>query len=569
MRFFACLKSRKVRLYGAGMKAIARIRVLAALGLLVPGLVLVAGTGVASASTAPGNTIATAGTLDIGDTATGGGGPIDFWKVTLNGGDVVQFATTTPAFTTYEFSLFTPSTTDANFPQAATFSGAVTNYQGVTAKSVFDLQAPYTGTFILAVCENVSADNCVNVDSGSGTNPMDPYTFTTSFATDISPAVAAKETPGSPTIGGARTMGTGNFEAGGANPIDFWKMTLHGGDVVQFSTTTPAFTTYVFSLYTPGTNDTNFPQAATFSTAVTNYQGVTAKSVFDLQAPYNGTFILAVCQNVSGNNCVNVDSGSGTNPMNPYTFTPTLVGGGISPVVAAKETQGSQTIGGARTIGTGNFEAGGAKPIDFWKVQLNGGDVVQFSTTTPAFTSYVFSLYKGNTTDDSFPQAVALSTGITNYSGSTAKSVFNLQAPYNGTFILAVCENVSGNDCVNVDSGSGTNPMSPYTFTPKLTDGHETRTSLKLSATTVIYGHEKSLKFSVAVSALFGGHPTGKVYISDGKKLVCGVKLVNGKGTCSPATNTAIPVGKYAVTASYTGNFFSSRSAAVTLTVKK
>lgn len=44
---------------------------------------------------------------------------------------------------------------------------------------------------------------------------------------------------------------------------------------------------------------------------------------------------------------------------------------------------------------------------------------------------------------------------------------------YNGTFILAVCENVASNNCVNVDQGSGTNPMNPYTYTTKLTDGQE------------------------------------------------------------------------------------------------
>jgi hypothetical protein len=425
MRIFAYAKCRKVRLCNSRMKKISLIRLVAALGVLIPGLVLVAGTGVASASTGPGNTIATAGTLDVGDTASGGGGPIDFWKVTLNGGDVVQFATTTPAYTTYVFSLFAPGTTDANFPQAASFSSQITNYQGVTAKSVIDLQAPYNGTFILAVCENVSGNNCVNVDSGSGTNPMDPYTFKTSFASSVSNTVAASETKASPAISGSARMGTGNFESGGANAIDFWKVTL------------------------------------------------------------------------------------------------------------------------------------------------NGGDVVQFSSTTPAYTTYTFSLYRGSTTDTSFPQAAALSTATTNYFGVTAKSVFDLQAPFNGTFILAVCENVSGNNCVNVDSGSGTNPMDPYTFSTKLTGGHETRTSLKLSAATVVYGHEKALKFSVAVGAVFGGRATGKVYVSDGRKTVCVVRLVNGRGTCSPATNTAIPVGKYAVTASYTGNLLGSKSGTVTLTVKK
>lgn len=48
-----------------------------------------------------------------------------------------------------------------------------------------------------------------------------------------------------------------------------------------------------------------------------------------LQAPYNGTFILAVCENVTDGNCGNHDH-SGTNPMYPYTFTTTLGTGGTA-----------------------------------------------------------------------------------------------------------------------------------------------------------------------------------------------------------------------------------------------
>ena len=62
-----------------------------------------------------------------------------------------------------------------------------------------------------------------------------------------------------------------------------------------------------------------------------------------LQAPYNATFVLAVCQNIGGD-CRGTDSGGGANPMSPYTFTPTLVGGGIKASVGAKETRASETI---------------------------------------------------------------------------------------------------------------------------------------------------------------------------------------------------------------------------------
>ncbi len=180
-------------------------------------------------------------------------------------------------------------------------------------------------------------------------------------------------------------------------------------------------------------------------------------------------------------------------------------------------------------------------------------------------TNYTFALFAPGTSDATFPQASSFSEGNTN---GFASSIIVLQAPRDGTFLLAVCEDTGGN-CPGSYPNGGVNPMDPYTFTTRLVGGRETSTSLKLSAPVVTYGKEKSLKFAVSVRALFGGHPTGKVYVLDGKKLICGVKLVSGKGTCSPATNKAIPAGRYAMTATYVGSLLESRSGAETLTVKK
>jgi hypothetical protein len=83
---------------------------------------------------------------------------------------------------------------------------------------------------------------------------------------------------------------------------------------------------YRFELYHPGTTDNTFPQAPPVMGVGT--PGSSTSAVIVLQAPYNGTFLLAVCQNVSGD-CRSVDSGGGTYPMGAYTFTPTLVAAGI------------------------------------------------------------------------------------------------------------------------------------------------------------------------------------------------------------------------------------------------
>jgi hypothetical protein len=120
-----------------------------------------------------------------------------------------------------------------------------------------------------------------------------------------------------------------------------------------------------------------------------------------------------------------------------------------------------------------------------------------------------------------------------------------------------------------VDADSGVNPMVPYTFVAKQSGGLESGTLLGLSASSITYGNEKTLKLHVKVTAKFGGAPTGKVGISDGKKTICVVKLSGGKGTCSPASSKLIPIGKYSLVAYYAGNCLASKSTTEKLTVKK
>jgi hypothetical protein len=134
-------------------------------------------SGVASAAIRAGHTIASAGTLSLGKKTIGGGGPIDFWKVPLLGGDQLQLIVKTPnspCCAGYRFELYQPGTTDATFPQRPAVMG--TSTANGSSGAVLVLQAPYNGTFILAVCEG--AGDCRSVDSGGGTNPMGVYTFT-------------------------------------------------------------------------------------------------------------------------------------------------------------------------------------------------------------------------------------------------------------------------------------------------------------------------------------------------------------------------------------------------------
>jgi uncharacterized cupredoxin-like copper-binding protein len=436
-------------------KTVAGLRLAIAAALFLSGLAIAATAGVASASILPGHTIARARTLAVPHSASGGGGRIDFWKVRLNGGADVQFAVPATGGNYYSFALFAPSTTDTSFPHAKPFAESGTN---VGSPTVFDLLAPYTGTFVLAVCENTG--NCPSVENGGGTNPMNPYTFTTKFYQAISSRVAKAETKAKATIAGARAMGVGHFESGGANGVDFWKVPLKGGAGVEFTVPATGGNYYSFALFAPGTTDISFAKAKPFAESGTN---VGSPTVFDLLAPYTGTFVLAVCENTG--NCPSVENGGGTNPMNPYTFT-TKFYQAISSRVAKAETKANATIAGARAMGLGHFESGGANGVDFWKVPLKGGADVQFTVPATGGNYYSFALFAPGTTDTSFPDATAIVTKGTNVGSPT---VFDLTAPHTGTFILAVCENTGS--CPSVENGGGTNPMNPYTFTTKPTRG--------------------------------------------------------------------------------------------------
>jgi len=114
----------------------------------------------------------------------------------------------------------------------------------------------------------------------------------------------------------------------------------------------------------------------------------------------------------------------------------------------------------------------------------------------------------------------------------------------------------------------GTNPMEPYVFSTAQSGGLESGTSLRLSAATVAYRHERKLRFSVVVRAVFGGAVTGNARISDGRKAVCTIKLADGKGSCTPTSNTEIAPGEYSINAFYAGSKSASKSNTRALTVK-
>ena len=97
-----------------------------------------------------------------------------------------------------------------------------------------------------------------------------------------------------------------------------------------------------------------------------------------------------------------------------------------------------------------------------------------------------------------------------------------------------------------------------------------TATTMALSATSVVYGHEQAERVSVNVDDVFGSVPTGMVTIKAGNTVACTITLKARQGACTvPATKFG--PGTVAVTAFYGGgiSFQTSQSVAQKFTVTK
>ena len=98
----------------------------------------------------------------------------------------------------------------------------------------------------------------------------------------------------------------------------------------------------------------------------------------------------------------------------------------------------------------------------------------------------------------------------------------------------------------------------------------KSRTSLKLSAVSVVYGNEKTLKLTVTAAPQFTGTPGGVVTITAGQATLCTVTLSGGTGSCSPSSATVLNAGRATLTASYTGSAdFLPSSASAALQVRE
>lgn len=117
------------------------------------------------------------------------------------------------------------------------------------------------------------------------------------------------------------------------------------------------------------------------------------------------------------------------------------------------------------------------------------------------------------------------------------------------------------------DASSPGNPLIPFV----MNEATASATTLAVSAPkSVTYGDEQAVHLAATVTSTAGGTPTGIVTVTAGGTTVCTIGLTAGTGSCSLA-RTAIPAGRYQLTATYNGDdtYVNSVSAAAPLTVVK
>src|ERR1700722_13743263 len=183
------------------------------LGIALVSLAVVIAPAAALGATTPSPTIAGAGALTVGELVSGGGNHIDFWHVSLTGGTQVQVELNNPSRGEYHFELYALGTTDATI----TLHPAVDAVGSNSESGRLTLQAPYTGEFVLAACENTGGGDCRTIfTNNSGANPMNPYTFITTLATPAPVTTTSNVTNGQSTPGGDGTPTSG---ARGSRPV--------------------------------------------------------------------------------------------------------------------------------------------------------------------------------------------------------------------------------------------------------------------------------------------------------------------------------------------------------------
>ena len=160
--------------------------------------------------------------------------------------------------------------------------------------------------------------------------------------------------------------------------------------------------------------------------------------------------------------------------------------------------------------------------------------------------------------------SVSVATGSTELCVITVAGGGGSCSPASGTVLPSGDHDVtatftsSGPNFVASDS-----PMVTVTVSPDVA----TFQSFTVSSGSAVFGTETSLVFSAQVAGSNVVLPEGDVTVVAGSTPLCTITLSSGVGSCSPVSDTVLPIGIHAVTATFTNPNFTTASSTTSVTI--
>jgi len=422
--------------------------------------------------------------------------------------------------------------------------------------------------------------------SGNSGDLGDTWTFDGTTWTQLSPATSP---PARDSVSMAYDLATGNIvlfggEDNSGNLSDTWTFMQVTVTLAQGSPTS-AIVAY-------GAGYSGHSLAVTNSTRTVNYTEATSTDSTDVVVSRTGAISAATSLAPGtytvggGDSDTNDDTGTWTFSLvvgkasQTITFTSTApsnatVGatymvtatGGTSGNAVTFSTMSMCTVSGSTVsfIGAGKCiidanQAGNADYLTATQVQQaitvgKASQTITFTSTAPSNATVGGATYIVTATGGASGNAVIFSTtSACTVSGSTVSFI--------GVGKCIIDANQAG-DADYLPAAQATQSFRVAKATSK--------TTLKLSATKVPYGHEQVEHLSVTVLPQHSGSaPTGWVTISESGTRLCTITLASGKGTCT-LSSKELKAGTYRLVATYGGstNFKGSTSAKETVTVAK
>jgi hypothetical protein len=498
--------------------------------------------------------------------------------------EVTDSLTPTPKTVTKSLTLSVTSGTSTPTPQTITFTAPASGTVGGTATLsatgggsgnpvVFSVDSS-SGAGVCAVSGTngstvsyTGAGDCV-IDANQAGNAS--YSAAPQVQQTIVVGKAAQAitftAPASGTVGGTATLSATGGRSG--NPVVFSVDASSGAGVCVVSGTNGTTLKYtgVGTCVVDASQAGNANYSAAPQVRRTITVGKAAQSISfapPASGAYGGTATLTATGGGSGNPVVfSVDASSGAGVcVVSGTNGTTLKYTGVGTCVVDASQAGNANYSAApqvrRTITVG-------KAASKTSLTLSGSSVAWGNEKAITFTVAVSPQIAGTGTPTGTVKVVKGSTTLCSGTLSKDKVTCTLGSATTlapGTYSLTAT--YAGNNTLAASNSAA--------VTLKVTK-EATTAKLTISASSVTDGHEKSLVFTVTVTAQYSGTPAGTITITAGKTTVCkNVTLSKGKITCSPASNTTLSADTYSVVATYSGNtdFAASSSAAKPLKVIK